>query len=179
MLLSFAAFGQSLSDTPRVGTWIEGDLHRYPGAVRLRALLGSHTVQPSPPALGAGPAPEPGAGVGCASIGEITGAVGAALAAEPWLEHCPFTVRASLRRAGDRWLLGDEGGALALAPVAADDLAVLLAATASRPQLVVAEWTPQGVVPVAIHTDDGSIDCGPRAHLTPRWSPRGAARTAR
>jgi hypothetical protein len=160
MLLSFAAFGQSLDAWPAVGMTLEGDLHRYSGTIRLRALLGEVTAvtAPSPPAPLGGTIAD-----GCA-------AVGAALAAEPWLERYPIAVRAGATLVGGRWLLTDDDGALPLTTTATtDELATLLAATAGQPDaVVVAEWTPQGVVPVAVHTAGRSIDIGPRGGFTGR-----------
>ena len=48
------------------------------------------------------------------------------------------------------------------------ELAVLLAATAAGPPTIVAEWTPHGVVPVAVHCGDRALDVGPRAEFTGR-----------
>jgi hypothetical protein len=160
MLLSFAAFGQSLDAWPAVGMTLQGDLHRYPGTVRLRALLGDVTAT----TVAATAAPFGG------TIAEGCAAVGAALAAEPWLERCPMAVRAGATLVGGRWLLTDGEGALPLASAATtDELATLLAATAGQDDaVVVAEWTPQGVVPVAVHTAGRSIDVGPRGGFTGR-----------
>src|SRR4029079_15536117 len=91
------------------------------------------------------------------------------LATEPWLERYPFAARAVVSRRQDRWVLTDASGALPLAPgVGADELAVLLAATASAPATIVAEWTSQGVVPSAVHTELRSLDVGSREGFTGR-----------
>jgi hypothetical protein len=159
MLLSFAAFGQSLDAWPSVGMTLQGDIHRYPGMIRLRALLGdvtATTAATDASTLGG-------------TIAEGCAAVGAALAAEPWLERYPLAVRATATLANGRWLLTDGEGALPLATAATtDELATLLAATAGQPAVVVAEWTPQGVVPVAVHTATRSLDVGPRGGFTGR-----------
>jgi SWIM zinc finger len=159
MLLSFAAFGQSLDAWPAVGMTLDGDLHRYPGTIRLRALLGDvkgTTAASDASALGG-------------TIAEGCAEVGAALAAEPWLERYPIAVRATATVANGRWLLTDRDGALPLATAATtDELATLLAATAGQPAVVVVEWTPQGVVPVAVHTPTRSTDVGPRGGFTGR-----------
>jgi hypothetical protein len=168
MLLSFAAFGQSLDAWPSVGMTLHGDLHRYPGMVRLRALLGDVT----------GTTAAADASTLGGTIAEGCAHVGAALAAEPWLERYPIAVRATATVANGRWLLTDGEGALPLATAATtDELATLLAATAGQPATVVVEWTPQGVVPVAVHTPTRSIDVGPRGGFT--GAPLRDARPAR
>ncbi len=82
MVLSFAAYQQSLDTTLAVGTQVHADLFRYPGAVALRVLVGPRHSEPQP-------APVP---VG-SSIAEACAQVGRALAAEPWLERYPVCVR--------------------------------------------------------------------------------------
>jgi hypothetical protein len=152
MVLSFAAYRQSLDDSLPVGTAIQADLHRYPG-VGWRALVGTvhGTSEPatvwSPPAVDVSSA--------CAVIGR-------ALAAEPWLDRLPFTVRATVTRRAGRWVLGDDSGSLALASDA-PGLAVVLAASAGEPVDVTVEWTVDGAVPLTLHLDDRVLDVGPRA----------------
>jgi len=84
LVLSFAAYRQSLDTSLVVGTAIDADLHRYPGPA-LRALVGerhAELVEPArPPAVDV-----------VAACGEI----GTMLAAEPWLDRVPFTVTASI-----------------------------------------------------------------------------------
>ena len=47
LVLSFAAYGQSLSDDGAVGETMVADLHRYPGRRELRAIVGAvHDLQP-------------------------------------------------------------------------------------------------------------------------------------
>lgn len=174
MLLSFAAFGQSLADWPRVGTCLQGDLHRYPGAVKLRALLGEVVeVQPGEqPPLATGVA-DAGAGhqppLAAGTVDDACAEIGFALATEPWLERHPFAVRAAVSRDRERWVLTDGDGSLPLlATIGADELAVLLAATARGPVTIVGEWTALGVVPIAAHTGERSIDLGPREGFTGR-----------
>ncbi len=99
------------------------------------------------------------------------------LAAEPWLERYPVAVRATAScppKGGG--LLTDGDGALPLTTAATtDDLATLLAATTGQAPVVVVEWTPQGVVPVAVHATTRSIDIGPRGGFTGRAAARRAS----
>jgi hypothetical protein len=150
LVLSFAAYRQSLDTSLTVGTAIAADLHRYPGPA-LRALVGARhgdVVEPArPPAL---------------DVVSACGDVGALLAAEPWLDRVPFTVTAALAVAGDGFALTDAGGSLPLI-AAGRPVATLLAVAAGGTIDVTCEWTPHGVVPLTIHLADRSIDIGPRA----------------
>jgi hypothetical protein len=152
MLLSFAAYRQSLDDSLIVGSAIEADVHRYPG-VGLRALIGAvHAVGPpdsvcAPPAL---------------SVAGACDAIGAALVAEPWTDHLPATARGTVSRSGEQWVLADDTGALPLAGQT-PGLAVVLAASAGEPIAVTVEWTADGAVPLTVHLPDRAVDVGPRA----------------
>ncbi len=151
MLLSFAAYGQSLDASMVVGTQVHADLFRYPGALGLRVLLGrTHEA-----------AQAAGQVAGC-TIGEACAQVGAAVAAEPWIERYPVCVVAAPARAGGRWVLTDGDGSLPLVDGAAG-IGALLACSEGRPLPVTAEWTPQGMVPLTAHLADRAIDVGPTA----------------
>ena len=93
LVLSFAAYRQSLDTSLTVGTAIAADLHRYPGPA-LRALVGARhgeVVDPArPPAL---------------DVVAACDEVGLLLAAEPWLDRVPFTVTASIAVVGDGFAL--------------------------------------------------------------------------
>lgn len=155
LLLSFAAYQQSLDTSFEVGTSIHADLHRYPGPA-LRALAGLRYAEPviaRPPTQ---------------SIAAACDEIGRMVVAEPWLERVPTTVTAALARMGDGWALtDDEASVPLLTPSRRFDprsgLATLLAVTGGRPVELTIEWTPHGVTPLAIHLPDRTIDIGPRA----------------
>ncbi|HEY3486104.1 MAG TPA: SWIM zinc finger family protein [Ilumatobacteraceae bacterium] len=149
MVLSFAAYRQSLDTSLTVGTAIECDLHRYPGG-SLRALVGRHDA---PPVAARPPA---------ATVREACGEIGAAVAREPWIERVPATVHAAPALLDNRWVLTDDTDSMPL-DTDPEALAVLLAASAGASLDVTVEWTPRGVVPLAIHLDDRCLDIGPRA----------------
>ena len=130
MVLSFAAFQQSLDTSFDVGTQVHADLFRYPGAVALRVLVGPRhgDAQPAPPIAGS-------------SVADACIHIGRALTAEPWLERYPLCVDAALTRAGGRWLLTDSTGSLPLVDGAS--VGTLLACSAGRPATVVAETDNQ------------------------------------
>ncbi len=150
LVLSFAAYRQSLDTSLTVGTAIDADLHRYPGPA-LRALVGERhgdALEPArPPAV---------------DVVAACGEVGTMLAAEPWLDRVPFTVTAAIADVGTGFALADAGGTL---PVIAQgrSLATLLAVAGGGVVDVTCEWTPHGVVPLTVHLADRSIDIGPRA----------------
>ena len=150
MLLSFAAYQQSLDDSFSVGTIVHADLHRYPGG-SLRALAGRRYADPLPFAR-----PE------AISIAEACDQIGAAVAEQPWLERYPATVSASPSVLDGRWVLTDATGSL---PLQGDvrTLATLLAAASDGPVTITVEWTPWGVQPLTVHLVDRTLDVGPRA----------------
>ena len=150
LLLSFAAYRQSLDTSLTVGTSIAADLHRYPGPA-LRALMGERHGEPIEPAR----PPAVDIVSACHEIGLL-------LAAEPWLDRIPFTVTAAVAADGPRFSLADAGGTLPLL-AAGRPLATLLAVAGGGTFDVTCEWTPHGVVPLTVHSDDRSIDIGPRA----------------
>lgn len=149
LVLSFAAYRQSLDTSLQVGTSIDADLHRYPGPA-LRALVGVRHGDPLDPAR---PPAVDVAGV-CDEIGSL-------LVGEPWLDRVPATVRAAVAPVGSGWVLTDDTGSLPL--LGGRSMATLLAISAGEPVDVTVEWTPHGVLPLTIHLPDRSIDIGPRA----------------
>ena len=65
---------------------------------------------------------------------------------------------------GGGWALTDASGSVPIATERTDDaVAVLLAASGGSPVVVTVEWTPAGVVPLAVFLPDRVLDIGPRA----------------
>jgi hypothetical protein len=151
MVLSFAAYQQTLDTTLTVGTQVHADVFRYPGAVALRVLLGQRHGDPQPAPVVVG-----------TSVAEACDTVGRAIAAEPWLERYPLCVDAAPARPRGRWVLTDATGSLPLVDGAAS-VGTLLACSAGRPVTVTAEWSANGLVPLTVHLADRAIDIGPVA----------------
>ncbi len=149
LVLSFAAYRQSLDTSLEVGTSVHADLHRYPGPA-LRALVGVRHGDPLEPAR----PPAVDVAGACDEIGSL-------LVGEPWLDRVPVTVRAAVAPAGSGWVLTDDTGSLPL--LGGRSMSTLLAISAGAPVDVTVEWTPHGVLPLTIHLPDRSIDIGPRA----------------
>ncbi|HEX4983943.1 MAG TPA: SWIM zinc finger family protein [Ilumatobacteraceae bacterium] len=150
MVLSFAAYRQSLDTSLTVGTAVRADLHRYPGPA-LRALVGERFGDPEP--LVTPPA---------SSIIEACDEIGGAIALEPWLERHPATVLAAMTRGSGRWMLTDDAGHLPLV-ASPRALATVLAATGGELATLTVEWTPHGVIPLTVHAADRALDVGPVA----------------
>ena len=74
----------------------------------------------------------------------------------------PATVHAAPALLDGRWVLTDETDSMPL-DCDPEALAVLLVASFGAPLAVTVEWTPRGVLPLAIHLDDRCLDIGPRA----------------
>jgi hypothetical protein len=149
LVLSFAAYRQSLDTSLVVGTSLRADLHRYPGPA-LRALVGLRHGEPVAPAR----PPAVDLGTACDEIGSM-------LVVEPWLDRLPVTVRAAVSQTGSAWVLTDDTGSLPV--LAGPSMDTLLAVSGGAPVDITVEWTPHGVVPLTIHAPDRSIDIGPRA----------------
>lgn len=151
MVLSFAAYQQSLDTSFAVGTVVPADVFRYPGAVGLRVLVGRRHGEPAP-----------STDVRGSTVAEACEQIGSALAVEPWLDRYPVCVHAAPARAGGRWVLTDDHGALPLVD-GTQGLAALLACSAGRAVHLTAEWTPLGIVPLTVHLPDRAVDIGPVA----------------
>ena len=94
------------------------------------------------------------------TLDEACQAIGAALGAEPWLERHPLHVRAAPTYGDGRWLLSDHSGSLPIAGQP-ESLPTLLALSAGRPLELTAEWSPDGLVPLAAHVEGRTVDLGP------------------
>lgn len=151
MVLSFAAYQQTLDTSFTVGTSVHADLFRYPGAVALRVLVGPRHAPP-----------EPGLDVLAVGVRAACDQIGSALTLEPWLERYPICVSAAPTRAGGRWVLTDAEGSLPLAD-GAPGVGALLSCSEGRVVPITAEWTPAGLVPLTVHLPDRAIDVGPVA----------------
>jgi len=160
MVLGFAAYGQALDGGLPVGADVLADVHFYPSARPLRALLG--VVHAGPRLAGVGGEGSPLA-LRTVGLAQACDEAGAALAAEPWLERWPVAVRAAPALHGGRWVLADADGSLPVAREAhsAPGLPDLVALSGGRPLALAVEWTPDGVVPLAAHLDDRVVDVGP------------------
>jgi hypothetical protein len=95
-------------------------------------------------------------------VAEACAQVGAAVAAEPWIERYPVCLLAAPARTGSRWVLTDNGGSLPLVE-GATGVGALLACSEGRPVPITAEWTPHGMVPLTAHLPDRAVDLGPTA----------------
>jgi hypothetical protein len=139
MVLAFAAFGQALDATLEVGTTFVADVHPFPAALPLRALVGMMHEVARPDEVG------PVAG----TLADALAARAAALTCEPWLERWPATVLAVPARLGQGWCLADDTGALPVLPGV--DVATLLAVGGAQPQPITVELHGRGARPVAVH----------------------------
>jgi hypothetical protein len=167
MVLSFAAYGSRLDESLTVGSEVHADVFRYPGALGLRSIIGRRydddtaTTTAAQPAL---PLPLHLAvpPVVVATVQAGCHEVGTALAAEPWIDRYPVTMRAAPTRRGGAWFLADHTGSVPISPVATD-ITTVLACSGGGAVTVTAEWTPRGFVPLALHMSDRTIDVGPVA----------------
>ena len=138
MLLAFGAFGREVESPYPVGTAVHADMHWYPGAIPLRAIIGCLHNAP------AESAPSP------ISLAEAVAAAGWAVAAEPWLERYPVCVSVVPTPVGNgRWTLVDRTGAVPVVP-GFWRLAELVALSGGEPITVVGEHSVEGIVPLTV-----------------------------
>ncbi|MDI6101605.1 SWIM zinc finger family protein [Actinoplanes sp. NEAU-A12] len=151
LLLSFAAPGQPLPPDPVPGTEFRGALCFYPGAAPLRALVADQTSAASPF----------GSPAGAGTIRAALSRSAALLAAEPWRFDAPMLLSDVTPAAGGH-LVDAEGSALPLAPGHREPW-WLLAAAGATPATVAAEWSPNGLRPLAAWVDGAFMPAGPPA----------------
>lgn len=171
MVLSFAAYGQSLDDSLQVGRQVHADVFRYPGVLGLRVIVGTrhgethhgethhsetHHSQTHHSQTLATPVPDAG------SVAQVCRSIGKAVAAEPWIDRYPVTVTAAPAVCEGRWVLTDGEAALPLHPDIAGR-ASLLACTGGAVAPITCEWTPLGLIPLTVHLADRWVDVGPVA----------------
>lgn len=160
LVLSFAAYQQSLDDVLRPGEIVTVDVHRYPGGAQ-RVLLGPEGVLAR---TAASERVSARLRRHVATVAVACDRLGGALADEPWSERQPLLVRAAPSRDGGRWWLGDHTGRLPLRhDVDGRALAVLLAGSAGAPVTCAVEWTADGLAPLTLFLPDRTIDIGRRA----------------
>jgi hypothetical protein len=171
LVLSFAAWGQSLPDRVAPGAVMHGDLHRYPGRRELRCLVGRVLDPPallSPPVAPGAPSQAPGVPPAATSLAGACDEVGAALAEVPWLERWPVVVYAAPTLVRGRWVLTDHTGSLPLTGPPSL-VPTLVAVSGGAPVRITAEWTAGGLVPLAVFGPDGvGVDVGPRGGFDDR-----------
>ncbi len=149
LVASFSTSGLGLDDGLPLGSAWRGELHRYPGRAELRCAVGMIAEESADP----GPLHTSSIAGACEEIGD-------GLAAVLWVERWPVTVLAAAARHDGRWVLTDRTGSL---PIAGEPplWPIVVAATASEPVPITAEWTAAGLIPLAVHLDGRSVDVGP------------------
>jgi hypothetical protein len=140
MLLAFGTFGNDVTTEHPVGTVLHADVHWYPGASPLRALVG-RLHDPARVTTAAPPA---------GTVAEAAAAVGWSIAAEPWLERAPACVSATPVPLGNgRWSLADDTGSVPIVP-GFWRTAELVALSGGRPLTVMGEWSSDGFMPLTL-----------------------------
>ncbi len=145
LVLSFAMTGQSLDASLVPGRVVDAELHYYPGAAPLRAVVGRRE------GLDDAMAAVPGI-----SLDDALDSWAAALARDPWTRSWPVVlagVQPALQpgEAGhaSSWVLLDPAGrTLAIRGVDDAQVWTLVAACGGHPGTVLAELVPDGVRPV-------------------------------
>lgn len=144
LVLSFGVADQALDSSLVPGTTLDADLHFYPGASPLRALVGDRRGEPVPLATLAG-----------GDLTDAARAFAAAVAADPWTYSWPVVVSGAVPVPGEPlWQVQDGGGRrMPLRPYGAD-LWRLLAVSGGRPVTLAAEFTARGLRPLSVVDTD-------------------------
>lgn len=147
LVLSFAAAGQSPDASLVPGTALDADLHFYPGAAPLRALVGERRGVPGPVQALAG-----------GSLADAVAGFGAAVAADPWTRSWPVVVTGLTPVPADgEWQARDAAGDR----VRLQPSSVLLAVSGGHPVTVAGEYGPGGLRAHSV------LDPEPPARLVP------------
>jgi hypothetical protein len=150
IVLSFSAGGQPLDSSLVPGTSLDADLHFYPGAFPLRALVGTRHSDPGP--IG---------DLDGASLAGVVTAWASALAADPWITELPIVISGVVPAppppgaAGSWYLTGRDGDAVPLR--SSDSLWTLLSISGGHPVTVAGAYTPGGMVAAAVHSGDRMV----------------------
>jgi hypothetical protein len=147
LVLSFAVADQPLDASLLPGTTLDADLHFYPGAAPLRALVGERRGEPGPLAEVTG-----------GDLTDATTAFAAAVAADPWTFSWPVVVSGVVPVPGEPlWQARDGSGRrLPLRPYGAD-LWRLLAVSGGRPVTLAGELTARGLRPLSVVDGPGLV----------------------
>ena len=138
LVLSYAPPGQELDGSLVPGTGFDGDLHFYPGGIRV--LVGVRHGDP-------GPLPRLRASGVEAALAQYA----AALTADPWTASWPVLLDdvALVRSDGRWWVREGGGGALPLSRSVGDPWR-LVAVGGGEPVTVAGEWAPDGFTPISV-----------------------------
>ncbi|WP_460368188.1 SWIM zinc finger family protein, partial [Actinocorallia lasiicapitis] len=146
LILTHAPSHQPIVSPTVLGSALIAELAFYPGAQPLRALIAAEVEE---------------SGTGGAALGTAVDAMldeyAGALAHDPWLDRWPALLAdVRLARAHGSYRLVDPSGAGV--PLLLGAPWRLLALSGGAPFTVAGEWTPTGLVPLAVHhPEEGSV----------------------
>jgi SWIM zinc finger len=145
LVLSFGAAGQPLDATLLPGTSIDADLHFYPAALPVRAVIGARHGEPGTVHGSTG-----------LDVPAAAAAWAAALAADPWVTEAPLLVSGVRIAPGTPWhAVGPDGTSLPL--LMSDHLWTLLAESGGHAVTLSAMRTPRGLDVGGVRTADGWV----------------------
>ncbi|GAA5041740.1 SWIM zinc finger family protein [Nocardia callitridis] len=156
-------------ETTPPGLLVDAELHFYPGAAPLRAVWGERHGGPEPFTTLPSSPDRPG------TLAAAATDHASALGADPWLRSWPVLLTAVVPSVVDnRWyLVESDATALPIAPCSRPWR--LLGVSGGHPVTVLAEWTVDGLLPLAAHTSGEMIDIGPESSNDERGSTNSGA----
>ncbi|MGW4366105.1 DUF5691 domain-containing protein [Nocardia takedensis] len=130
---------------PEPGAMVDAEVHYYPAAAPLRAIWGAQYDIAEPFTT----IPVTASDTTRGTVSDALDAHAQALAADPWLRSWPVLLREVVPVIdGERWRVVDATGA-AVAVAAAEQPWRLLGVSGGHPVTLVAEWTADGLTPIA------------------------------
>lgn len=128
------------TDVPLIDTLVDADLHFYPGAAPLRAMIGTRHG-----------APEPFTTLTATDFDTALGDYATALGADPWIRSWPVLLGAVTPvLLDDRWFLVDRAERALPLGGDIDTCWRLLAASGGHPVTVCGDWDGHAVTPAAV-----------------------------
>ena len=145
LIVDFARPGRAFAWELWPGQAMDAAVARYPGSAPLRVLVADRLGDPVP----GGPPP------GWADLDEMTAERSRAVAADPWTERWPVSVRDVVpERTGSGWSMTDRAGRRVDLAVAEPAGWRLVAVAGGRPVHVLGEWGDDDLYPLGVWDGD-------------------------
>jgi hypothetical protein len=148
LIVDFARPGVPFAWQLWPGQVMDAQLARYPGSAPLRVLVAERSGDPV-----AGGRPP-----GWSDLTEVAAARGGALAADPWSERWPVSVRDVVpERAGAGWAIRDRDGRMVDLSVEERAGWKLTSVSGGHPVQLLGEWAGEAVTPLGVWAEDRMV----------------------
>ncbi|RJO79981.1 SWIM zinc finger family protein [Nocardia panacis] len=152
VLIDHAFGAPDFAAAPDTGLLFDADLHFYPGAAPLRALIGTEYAARQPFTT---------VPMADASIAAALTAQARALGADPWLRSWPMLLAAVIPcRHENGWYVAESDG-MGLPLAVTDEPWRLLGVSGGHTVMLLGEWTSEGLLPLSVMTSGEVIELAP------------------